>query len=260
MKKRIVLFVMFIFVLGCFTQAFAEENNIQETELAKKMNDPVVIENLDLNSSEDKKLAEEGLLWAAKYGKEKVAKTLLDKGVNVNAQIDSFLKFTPLSGAVAADNVKMVKFLISKGANVNAQYKPLSKNEFPSDGPIEVKSVAEVGNAPLHLAAILNKIKAAKILLKNGADVNIENVYGQKPLDTAKSEEMKKLLIKYGAKQEKNSKDIDEEGSMKKYNKGVEFYKQGNYKKAKEKFQEALKLNPENSDAALGLKRIEERI
>lgn len=44
---------------------------------------------------------------------------------------------------------------------------------------------------------------------------------------------------------------------MKIYKEGVEFYKQGNYKKAKAKFQEALKVYPDNSDAILGLKRIE---
>ena len=49
------------------------------------------------------------------------------------------------------------------------------------------------------------------------------------------------------------------QASIEKYRAGLVYYTDGNYEKAKENFQAALQLNPENSDAALGLKRIEER-
>lgn len=49
------------------------------------------------------------------------------------------------------------------------------------------------------------------------------------------------------------------QASIEKYRAGLVFYTEGNYEKAKENFQAALQLNPENSDASLGLKRIEER-
>ena len=49
------------------------------------------------------------------------------------------------------------------------------------------------------------------------------------------------------------------QASIEKYRTGLVYYTEGNYEKAKENFQAALQLNPENSDASLGLKRIEER-
>jgi tetratricopeptide (TPR) repeat protein len=49
------------------------------------------------------------------------------------------------------------------------------------------------------------------------------------------------------------------QASIEKYRAGLIYYTEGNYEKAKENFEAALQLNPENSDAALGLKRIEER-
>ncbi len=49
------------------------------------------------------------------------------------------------------------------------------------------------------------------------------------------------------------------QASIEKYKTGLIYYKEGNYEKAKENFEAARQLNPENSDAVLGLKRIEER-
>ncbi len=47
--------------------------------------------------------------------------------------------------------------------------------------------------------------------------------------------------------------------SIKRYRYGLAAFSEGNYEKAKEEWQAALNLNPENSDAALGLKRVEEK-
>lgn len=47
------------------------------------------------------------------------------------------------------------------------------------------------------------------------------------------------------------------QASIERYKIGIAYFNQGNYDKAKEEWQAALQLNPENSDAALGLRRIE---
>ena len=49
------------------------------------------------------------------------------------------------------------------------------------------------------------------------------------------------------------------QASIKHYRYGLAAFSEDNYEKAKEEWQAALNLNPENSDAALGLKRVEER-
>ena len=51
------------------------------------------------------------------------------------------------------------------------------------------------GWTPLNRAAMLNSLKVAQLLIDNGADKNIkDNKGGRKPIDIAKSSEMKKLL------------------------------------------------------------------
>lgn len=49
------------------------------------------------------------------------------------------------------------------------------------------------------------------------------------------------------------------QASKTKYLQGLSYFNDGNYEKAKESWQAALNLNPENSSAALGLKRVEEK-
>ena len=49
------------------------------------------------------------------------------------------------------------------------------------------------------------------------------------------------------------------QASIKHYRYGLKAFSEGNFEKAKEEWQAALNLNPENSDASLGLKRVEEK-
>lgn len=62
---------------------------------------------------------------------------------------------------------------------------------------------------PLHLAAYYNRTEAAKLLLKNGANIEARNVYNLTPLHFAaknNSTEVAKLLLERGAEIEaKNS-------------------------------------------------------
>ena len=46
----------------------------------------------------------------------------------------------------------------------------------------------------MHRAAIFNQLKVAQLLIDNGADKNIKDTSGRKPIDRAYSSEMKKLL------------------------------------------------------------------
>jgi ankyrin repeat protein len=81
-------------------------------------------------------------------------KGILQKGANINAQ-DKNNQYTPLMYAVKNDRVNSLRYLLVRGANPNIT----AANQM----------------SVLHLAAILNKLKALKILLQSDADIFAED-------------------------------------------------------------------------------------
>jgi len=106
--------------------------------------------------------------------------------------------FTPLHMTVNCEDFKAIKFLIyDKNANVNA--------------------IDDESNTPLHLAT-QNAVnyrywfnpKIIKLLIKNGADVNAINIWGETPLyypvaAQGDNFEVIKILVKNGANFEKDA-------------------------------------------------------
>ncbi|WP_264329012.1 ankyrin repeat domain-containing protein [Wolbachia endosymbiont (group A) of Andrena hattorfiana] len=117
---------------------------------------------------------------AAANGDIKTAKSLIDKGADVNAQDKDSM--TPLHRAAANNNEESVKLLVEYGAKVDVQDKD--------------------GLTPLHYAAAYVCVEIAKYLIDNRANVNAQDSAGHTPLYYAvanDNEELAKLLIKYGA-------------------------------------------------------------
>ena len=77
--------------------------------------------------------------------------------------------------------VEIVRLLVAKGANVNVQDK--SKN------------------TALMFACDEEELEAVKILLEAGANPNLKDEDGETALEKTDSDEIKQLLIKYGAKE-----------------------------------------------------------
>ena len=87
---------------------------------------------------------------------DKVAKLLIDKGLNVNSKegLDS-----PLIYAVGQDSVKLVNLLLDEGANINA---------------------LGLWGTPLMHAARNNYPRIAKLLIERGADLDIHDKQGDR--------------------------------------------------------------------------------
>ena len=111
---------------------------------------------------------------AAGNGHEAVVAFLLSHGADIN-QAEGEGSY-PIHWAVAQGHEAVVALLLSNGADVNQATK---KN----------------GASPLHIAAYFGKEEVVAVLLSMGADVNRTNNDGQKPIDIAKTQKFKHMLI-----------------------------------------------------------------
>lgn len=112
-------------------------------------------------------------------------KTMLKNGVNPNAP--GALNWTPLITASYRGSLEFVKLLIAHGAKVDL---------VPLDDGYR-------GDTALAYAAEANNIEVVKYLLKNGANPNSFESYGQSPLSQAASKgavESGEILLAAGAK------------------------------------------------------------
>ena len=115
------------------------------------------------------------LHYACKYAKKKIVEVLLYNGANPN--IENKDKNTPLHLAVQHDKVKIPILLLLTGAYA---YKD-AENKYKF--------------TPLHYAASKGNIAAVEILLAIGADKNVINHAGKKPVDLTTDDAIRRLLL-----------------------------------------------------------------
>ena len=123
------------------------------------------------------------LIEACEDGDLKKVKSLIEMGINVNAQNDN--NFTALMGASSSGYLRIVKYLICKGADIDAQDKD--------------------GMTALMWAANYKKSKVVKHLIEKGANINIKDNDGNSILNNVlrdfmddRSIKILKYLIKNG--------------------------------------------------------------
>jgi ankyrin repeat protein len=114
-----------------------------------------------------------------------VANYLIAKGANVNAK--GMVRGTPLFWAVKnrEESLDLIQRLIAKGADVNATASALRNWTI------------------LHKAVVQNNLRATKLLIDHGADINVRSDMGtvlQLAINLHPKEEMAKLLVESGAK------------------------------------------------------------
>ncbi len=72
-------------------------------------------------------------------------------------------------------------------------------NAFVKAG-VDIDRINYRGVTPLYVASAMNQLEVARILIAAKANVNAENKYGSTPLSISAHPEMKKLLLRAGAK------------------------------------------------------------
>ena len=88
---------------------------------------------------------------------------------------------------------------VSSDAFLEAAYKgdkATIEAYIENGGDVNVRTIDEVQSTALHLAASRGHDRCVKVLLENGANVKAKNGGGNTPLQVAKTDEIKQLLIK----------------------------------------------------------------
>mmetsp|Transcript_5030 Transcript_5030/g.4950 ORF Transcript_5030/g.4950 Transcript_5030/m.4950 type:complete len:225 (-) Transcript_5030:27-701(-) len=96
-----------------------------------------------------------------------LAASLLNRGFDVNMQIDKRRKYTPLILASQLGKLEMVEYLISRGAELNAR-------DYE-------------GNTPLMIAVIHEQTDVIKALVSFGAKLDLKDNYGYTAVDKAET-------------------------------------------------------------------------
>lgn len=114
------------------------------------------------------------LHYASGDGSISIIKELLKAGSNIDAP--DFSGHTPLMQAVYGCRLTAVKLLLEKGANINLQ-------------TYKYKATA------LHKAVEDNNVAMVQVLVKFGARQDIKDCYGKTPLEYAKDQAVKDVLL-----------------------------------------------------------------
>jgi ankyrin repeat protein len=160
------------------------------------------------------KKGESALYCAAQAGYLNIMKLLIRKGAHVNGvsfydKQGYYKYFVPLQGASQKGHTSAVQLLIDHNVDVNKYDDWHICWDICERGYVHIFKIILAQKVDmikylglLHTAAFKGHTQIVQTLLENGADVNatryVDNGY-KKPLDVASNDEIKALLIEYGA-------------------------------------------------------------
>ena len=125
-------------------------------------------------SGEEQTFPPQAIFVASYRGDEEMVRQILATGPDKNVRDD--FGDTALHVAMFQKNIAVVKLLLDYGFDPNAK-------------------ATENGYTPLHNAVAANNVEAARLLLQYGANKNIKGLDGLTPLDKARKEEKRALVL-----------------------------------------------------------------
>lgn len=155
------------------------------------------------------------LLWAARKGREPLARLLLENGADVNFSDD----ISALCYAVSSGHEGVVKLLLEHGADIENKRGNFQRSALHDaawelgresiarlliEKGADLNSLTSNGIAPLHYAVLHQNIEMIKLLLEKGCDVNIhrrikEQMTALHYAARNGNEEIIKILLEAGA-------------------------------------------------------------
>uniref|UniRef100_A0A8B9EVT9 Neurogenic locus notch homolog protein 1 n=1 Tax=Anser cygnoides TaxID=8845 RepID=A0A8B9EVT9_ANSCY len=190
-----------------------ETGNSEEEDDAPAVISDFIYQGASLHNQTDR-TGETALHLAARYSRSDAAKRLLEASADANIQDN--MGRTPLHAAVSADAQGVFQILIrNRATDLDARMHDgttplILAARLAVEGMLEdlinchadVNAVDDLGKSALHWAAAVNNIEAAVVLLKNGANKDMQNNKEETPLFLAAREgsyETAKVLLDHFA-------------------------------------------------------------
>jgi len=132
------------------------------------------------------------LRWSASNGHLNVVKYLLENGANIHAENDTALRYSAGKG-----HLDIVKYLVEKGANIHA-YDDYALRWSAQNGHLDVVKYLVEKGANIHAqndlvlkwSALRGHLDIVKYLVENGANIDVIDI------DNIKYEDIRKYLIR----------------------------------------------------------------
>uniref|UniRef100_A0A1I7YHH8 ANK_REP_REGION domain-containing protein n=1 Tax=Steinernema glaseri TaxID=37863 RepID=A0A1I7YHH8_9BILA len=169
----------------------------------------------------DKDGRNSAFVWAARNGKERLVRYMVEKGVdpNMSAEVDfdgeQIADAPALWAASAAGHLGVVKYLVQAGADIDAATGSCSTPlrgacfdghleivEFLVEHGADIEKANKHGHTPLMIAAFRRQLAVVRYLLSKSADVKKKTVRGNTALHDAAEigdQKITQLLVEAGA-------------------------------------------------------------
>uniref|UniRef100_A0A673LLV5 Neurogenic locus notch homolog protein 1 n=1 Tax=Sinocyclocheilus rhinocerous TaxID=307959 RepID=A0A673LLV5_9TELE len=205
-----------LMIASCSGGGLETGNSEEEEDASANVINDFIYQGANLHNQTDR-TGETALHLAARYARSDAAKRLLEASADANIQDN--MGRTPLHAAVAADAQGVFQILIrNRATDLDARMHDgttplILAARLAVEGMVEelinchadVNAIDDSGKSALHWAAAVNNLDAVIVLLKNGANKDMQNNKEETPLFLAAREgsyETAKVLLEHFANRE----------------------------------------------------------